>query len=288
MVKRAKGTAGGFLVVLMAALVVCPASLGAFEKKIRVVWDYAHVFLQPDEGSPVIETIEQGAILSLLYGGKMRKSWYYVCFKSEKTGATKSGYVFDSAVELMFDPLRTITIMEEKEFFSVDYVPRKFDEMQWGVSKKYILEMEGKPSSQERVKGQDIMRYLQKVINMDCAIEYIFAANKLSKTKFFFLNTSPEDKNAYLEDYRRIKDALVQKFGRPVEENMNWLDSSYRDDFSNWGEAITLGHLVLSSLWQTPQTEITASLGGSEEEVSLVVEYAALKARELARKNQED
>jgi hypothetical protein len=123
---------------------------------------------------------------------------------------------------------------------------------------------------------------------MDCAIEYIFAANKLSKTKFFFLNTYPEDKNAYLEDYRRIKDALVQKFGRPLEENMNWRDSSYRDDFANWGEAIILGHLALSSHWQTPKTEITASLSGSEEEVSLVVEYAALQAGELARKSQED
>jgi hypothetical protein len=288
MVKRAEGRAGGFLAVLLAALVVCPVSLGAFEKKIRVVWDYAQVFLQPDEGSPVIETIEQGAVLSLLYGGKMKKSWYYVCFKSEKTGATKSGYIFDSAVELMFDSLRTITIMEEKEHLTVDYAPRKFGEMQWGVSKKHILEMEGKPHSQERVKGLDIMRYVQKVSSMDCAIEYIFTANKLSKTKFSFLNTYPEDKNAHLEDYRKIKNALVQKFGRPVEENMNWSDSSYRDDFSNWGEAITLGHLALSSLWQTPQTEITASLGGSGEEINLVVEFAALQARELAKKSQEE
>jgi hypothetical protein len=132
------------------------------------------------------------------------------------------------------------------------------------------------------------MRYIQKVINMDCAIEYIFAANRLSKTKFSFLNTYPEDKNAYLDDYRKIKDALVQKFGRPLEENMNWLDSSFRDDFSNWGEAISLGHLALSSHWQTPQTQITASLGGAKEEVSLVVEYTALQAGELAKKSQED
>jgi len=286
--KKAQGRAVGFLAALLAMLVFCLGSAGAFEKKIRVAWDYAHVFLQPDNNSPVIETIEQGTVLSLLYGGKTKKSWYYVCFKSEKTGTTKSGYVLDSAVELMFDPLRTITIMEEKEGLTVDYAPRKFDEMQWGVSKKYILEMEGKPSSQERAKSRDTMRYVQKVINMDCAIDYIFAANKLSKTKFSFLNTYPEDLNAYLEDYRRVKDALIQKFGRPLEENMNWRDSSYRDDFSNWGEAVSLGHLSLDSLWQTRQTEITASLGGSGEEVSLVVEFAALQIREVAKKGQEE
>lgn len=288
MLRGAKATATGFLFALMAAVVACPTALGAFEKKVRVVWDYAHAFLHPDERSPVIETIEQGTVLSLLYGGKTKKCWYYVCFKSEKTGATKSGYILDTAVELMFEPLRTVTIMEEKESLSAGYAPRKFDEMQWGVSKKYILEMEGKPSSQERVKGRDIMRYVQKVINMDCAIDYVFAANRLSKTKFSFLNTYPEDLNAYLEDYRKVKDALIQKFGRPVDENMNWRDSSFRDDFANWGEAVSLGHLSLSSLWQTPQTEITASLGGSGEEVSLVVEFAALQIKELAKKGQEE
>jgi hypothetical protein len=288
MLEKAKGLAFGSLALAIAALFVCSAPLGAYEKKVKVAWDYAHVFLQPDEGSSVIGTIERGSVLSLLYAGKVRKSWYYVSFKSEKTGATKSGYVHDTAVELMFDPLRTITIMEERERLTVDYVPRKFDEMHWGVSKKHILEMEGKPSSQERAKGQDTMRYIQKVINMDCAIEYIFAANALKKTKFSFLNTYPGDKNAYLDDYRRIKDALVQKFGRPVEENMNWLDSSYRDDFSNWGEAITLGHLVLNSRWLTPRTQIRASLGGADERVNLVVEYEALQTGELAKKSQED
>ncbi len=285
---RIKGKKGAVIVFLTAIFLVLPLTASAFEKKVRVAWDYAHIFLHPDETSPVIETVEQGTVLSLLSGGKIRKCWFYVCFKSTKTGATKSGYILDSAVELMFDPLRTITIKEEKELLRVEYAPRKFDEMHWGVSKKYILEMEGKPASQERVKGQDVMRYAQKVINMDCQIEYIFAANKLSRTKFSFLDSSPEDKNAYLENYRKIKDALVQKFGRPLEENINWLDFSYRDDFSSWGEAVSLGHLKLNSRWLTPQTEIVASLGGEKDEVKLVVEYSALRLKDLAWKSQED
>ena len=273
--------------LFILSLMFQPGEMGSFEKKLRVSSDYARVYLQPDDGSTVIETLERGQILSLLYSGKMRKRYYYVCFKSEKTGLTKSGYVLDSAVELLFDPLRTVTIMEESESLKVNYAPRKFDEMTWGLSKKQILEMEGRPLAQKKTKGLDVMTYEQKLINLDCSIEYIFAANKLSRTRFSF-TTEYLDKNTYLEDYQKVKNALVQKFGRPLEETMDWQDATFKDDFEAWGEAVSLGHVELSSRWLTPQTEILAVLAGKDEEINLTVEYSGLRLKELARKSEED
>jgi hypothetical protein len=273
--------------LVILSLISQPAETGAFEKKLRVSADYARIYLRPDDASPVIDTLERGHILSLLYSGKMKKIWYYVCFQAEKTGRTKSGYVLDSAVELLFNPLKTVTIMEESESLRVNYAPRKFDEMKWGVGKKQILEMEGKPSAQRKTKGLDIMDYQQKLINLDCSIEYIFAANKLSRMRFLF-TTEYLDRNAYLEDYQKIKDALIQKFGRPLEEAMDWRDTTFKDDFESWGEAVSLGHLELSSRWQTPQTEILAVLSGKNEEILLTVQYSGLQLKELARKSEEE
>lgn len=287
MARKAKETAKFFFVLFLLSLFFEPVFLASYEKKLKVVADYTHVFLKPDDASPVVDTIERGAILSLLYSGKMKKCWYYVCYKSERTGNTKSGYVLDSSVEPLFEVLKTITISEETEGSRVNYVPRKFDEMMWGASKKQILELEGKPANQEKIKGLDIMEYKQKVNNLDCSIEYIFAANKLSKTKFSFMNNYL-DKNAYLEDYQKIKEALIQKFGRPLEEIMNWRDSTYKEDFAAWGEAISLGHLELSSRWQTPHTEILASLAGNNDGVALIVEYIGLQLKELAKRSQEE
>jgi len=285
---QAKGQARVVIILLLLMAASNPSLLGAFEKKVRVAWDYTHVFLKPDESSSIVETVEQGTVLSLLYGGKVKKTWYYICFKSPKTGITKSGYVLDAAVELLFDPLNMITIREDDENLKVNYAPRKFDEMQWGQSKKQILEMEGKPSFQERRKGLDIMRYDQKVINLDCSIEYIFSSNKLTKTRFSFLNDYVE-KNNYLDDYRKIKAALIQKFGKPLDENMNWRDPSYKNDFSSWGDAVSLGHLEMNSYWLTSKTEISASLrAGNDAEISLVVEYTGLPVKELASKSRED
>jgi hypothetical protein len=282
----AKGIVRGAFLLSLIVLTVQPGHLGAFEKKLRVASDYTHIYLQPDGSSTVIDTLERGHILSLLYSGKMKKTWYYVCFKSEKTGSTKSGYVLDSAVEPLFDRLKTITIAEESEDLRVNYAPRNFEEMHWGLSKKQVVELEGKPSDQRRVKGLDVMRYQQRVINLDCAIDYFFAANKLSRTRFSFAGDYL-DKNAYLQDYEKVKNALVQKFGRPLEEAMKWRDTSYKDDFTSWGEAVSLGHLEMSSRWLTSQTEITASLNGADDEILLTVEYAGLQLKELAKKSEE-
>jgi len=286
MQNQAKGIIRWAFFLGLIVLVVQPGNLGAFDKKLRVASDYAHIYLQPDSSGPVIDTLERGHILSLLYSGKMKKAWYYVCFKSGKTGSTKSGYVLESTVELLFDPLRSITIMEESQDLHVSYAPRNFEEMQWGLSKKEVVELEGKPADQRKVKGLDVMRYQQRVINLDCAIDYFFAANKLSRTRFSFAGDYL-DKNAYLQDYQKIKDALVQKFGRPLEEAMKWRDNSYKDDFSAWGEAVSLGHLEMSSRWLTSQTEITANLSGEEDEILLTVEYAGLRLKELAMRSEE-
>jgi hypothetical protein len=286
MQNQAKGIFRWAFLLGLIVLFIQPGNLGGFDKKLRVASDYAHIYLQPDSSGPVIDTLERGHILSLLYSGKTKKIWYYVCFKSAKTGSTKSGYVLDSSVELLFDPLKTITIMEESQDLHISYAPRNFEEMQWGLSKKEVVELEGKPVDQRKVKGLDVMRYQQRVINLECAIDYFFAANKLSRTRFSFAGDYL-DKNAYLQDYQTIKDALVQKFGRPLEEAMKWRDSSYKDDFAAWGEAVSLGHLELSSRWLTPQTEITASLTGTEEEILLTVEYAGLQLKELAKRSEE-
>jgi hypothetical protein len=287
MINPLKASARLAPIIVILSLIFQPGELAAVTKKLRVTADYARIYLRPDDASPVVGTLERGYILSLLYSGKMKKVWYYICYKSDKTGQTKSGYVLDSAVELLFDPLKTITIMEENENLHVNYTPRKFEEMKWGLSKKEILEMEGKPLAQSKLKGLDIMNYQQKLINLDCSIEYMFAANKLTRTRFMF-TTEYLDKNAYLEDYQKIKDALVQKFGRPLQESMDWRDTTYKDDFRSWGEAVSLGQLELSARWLTPQTEIQALLSGRNEEIILTVEYSGLQLKELAKKSEEE
>ena len=278
---------GLLLTLALLAGLSAPSGLAGVEKKLRVSTDYAHVYLQPNPSSAVVDTLGKGAVLSLLYGGKMKRSWYYISFKSEKSGNTKSGYVLDSDVELMFDPLLSITIQEEQPGLTVQYPPRNFEEMSWGITKKEVVESEGKPTSQSKAHGGDILVYGQKVINLDCDIEYRFAANRLRQTRFHFAGESREEAEC-LEDYRKVKDALIRKFGKPDTENMDWRDASYKEDFASWGMAVGLGQLELRSRWLTSRTEIVASLSGGSGETSLVVLFTGLPLQDLARKNQDE
>jgi hypothetical protein len=286
MTQRRKGVVGLILAGAFLGGLSAPKEPAAAEKKLRVVADSAQVYLQPDPSSPVVDTIDRGVILSLLYGGKVKRVWYYISFKSDKSGNIKSGYILDSEVELLFDPLLAVTI-QEQEGQSVEYPPRNFDEMHWGLTKKQVVAAEGKPTSPTKARDSEVLVYGQKVINYECNIEYCFTANRLHQTRFRFAGDS-EVGSASLEEYRKVKDALIRKFGKPVEENVAWRDSARKKDFSSWGTAVDAGELELNSRWLTPEPEIVARLAGEDGAASLVVLYRGLRLREMAGKSQEE
>ena len=266
-----------FLIILFLSFLSGP--LLSQGKKLRVIADKANIYLKADKSSPIIETVEKGTILTLRYAGKVKKIWSHVDFTSKETGMTKSGYVLDSSVKRLFVATKIITIKGEEErpeekFNSENYFRRTY----WGMSEEQVVELEGKPSHQEKSDGLDIIEYRQKIMEMECLIEYIFAGNRLIKAKYVFLEQH-EFKNQYISDYKRIKDWLTGKHGMPKGNNITWRNDLYRDYYSKWGEAISLGHLIYSSFWMTPVTEILLTLSGENNKVSLEVEYTGLRLK---------
>jgi len=79
--------------VLFAAALTLLVALpqAAQAKKLQVVADKADVHLNADRSSPVIETLDRGAVMTLASAIKSRTNWYYVFFTSARTGRTRSG-----------------------------------------------------------------------------------------------------------------------------------------------------------------------------------------------------
>ena len=65
--------------------------------------DTANIYLNSEGDSPVIETLEKGAILTLLSKEKIRDTWYYVSFYFKEKSVTMSGFIYASMVEEMFE-----------------------------------------------------------------------------------------------------------------------------------------------------------------------------------------
>ncbi len=98
-----------FMSVLIFLLFLSP--LLPQEDKMIVIAIRAGIYLDPDVESPIIETAERGAILSLLSAEKIREDWHYVSFYSEKRFINFTGFVHASAVEMIYE----VHEIEEKE-----------------------------------------------------------------------------------------------------------------------------------------------------------------------------
>ena len=245
------------------------------EKRVRVIAEKANIHLRPDKRSLVIETVDKGTILTLRQTRRVKKLWDYVYFTSEKTGISKSGYILDSLVEKLFGGIKAVTLDEGKDK-SILHFRQAF----WGVNKEHVLKLEGKPSSQEFMDGLEIVGYQQKVAGMKCKIEYIFKEDKLIRAKYVFLEQRKYD-NQYIADYKIVKDFITKNSELPSVDNINWLNSLYKEDYSKWGLAISLGHLEYVSLWSTPETDIMLKLYGENNKILIEVEYSGIKFKDV-------
>lgn len=90
-------------------------------RQVRVTAERTSVYIEPSRGSTRIDIVGQGTLLNLLQQKKFKESWYYVSFSSPRYGARISGFVLDSAVELVCE--ETPSAPKEKA------VPEKAEEV---------------------------------------------------------------------------------------------------------------------------------------------------------------
>lgn len=267
----------------MMGLILCSQSglLFSFNKKVRVIADNANIYLDPNKNSTIIATLDKGAILTLGSSRKFRRIWNYVYFTSKISGLTKSGYIINSLIEKLFRVTKVITIKGEVDEPQKKVGPKThFRNTSWGMSRKKVLELQGNPIHQKKSQGLYIIEYQEKVMDMDCFIGYIFAENRLAGAEYSFLEQH-RGKNQHINDYKRIKGLLIQKYGRPDKENATWRNTLYKGDVSQWGYAISLGHLEYSTQWINYETEILLRLSGGNDEISLKVDYTGVKVKNL-------
>ena len=248
-------------------------------KKIRVIAEKANIYFKADKTSLIVETVAKGTILTLQDIGKVKKIWLKVYYASEESGMTISGYILDALVEKLFVVTKIVTIKGKDEIREDKYKFKNyFRETRWGMSKNQVFELEGESFHQEKSYGLETIRYRKKAIGIECSIEFIFAGNKLIKTKYIFLGKHKHE-SQYIGDYKKIKDWLTQMHGMPVGSNVTWRNDLYKDDYSNWGLAVSLGHLEYSSLWKNKEMEIFLTLSGGNNKLSLRAEYKGLRIK---------
>ncbi len=260
-------------------------SSNSFAKKLEVIVDRADVHLNPDEKSPVVETLERGAVLSLASAIKSRISWYYVYFPSGDTGKTRSGYILDTLVQKLYDDLRVITISTGTEkVIEHNNVSRYFRDKRWGIGQEKFIDSEGTPDSIEKIEGLDVLEYQKKILGMDCKVDYVFAENKLVSERFSFVEQH-SDVNRHISDYQRLRNLLIQTHGEPRGDKVRWQGKPQKRDESVWAQALALGQVEFRADWKAKEAEISLALyrDNSNNKIFLESECRGLKPAKVGK-----
>ncbi|MBA7542736.1 hypothetical protein ES705_35060 [subsurface metagenome] len=85
-----------------------------------------------------------------------------------------------------------------------------------------------------------------------------------------------------------MKEILTKKYGKPWSDRTTWDNDLFKNDRSQWGLAVSIGHLSYGALWDTSKTFITLVLNGDNYEITLLAAYDSRELKEWADKIKEE
>lgn len=163
-----------------------------------------------------------------------------------------------------------------------------FRDATWGMSPEQVGKIEKSKSFQKlhsKSTGLDIVGYKGQAGAFKCFIAYYFAENQLVEGRYSFIEKHT-NRNLYISDFKNIKDSLIEKYGKATKDNVVWRNDLYKDDPSDWGMAVSVGHLNFEATWKLPETKIHLLLKGDNYKITHILDYMSEipKYKELMKK----
>lgn len=153
-----------------------------------------------------------------------------------------------------------------------------FRQTRWGMDSKQVLAAETTPPTQVSERGgESVVRYAAaRLAGLDCRIVYIFAQDKLVRTKYVF-QRAHENKNDYLADFTVVDAFLAGALNHAGEERVVWRSDTYKKDPEHYGAAVGEGQLEYSTQWNGKRTIVTHALTGANGVPTHEIEYVSVE-----------
>jgi hypothetical protein len=122
------------------------------------------------------------------------------------------------------------------------------------------------------VQTGDSILFADTINGLPVEVFYQFRGGRLVSAGYF--NTEPHaNKNDFIQDYRKLNELLTEKHGKPKVDKVVWRNDLYKDNPSNYGQAVSVGHLTYRTEWNLGRTTIVSMLRGDSLEVNHQVTY---------------
>ncbi len=154
----------------------------------------------------------------------------------------------------------------------------------WGMSKEQVKQTEVATLVKDEV---DVVIYSDIVASLNSFIMYFFVDNKLVRARYAFIEKHT-NKNDFIFDFKKVNDALIDKYGNPISDKEYWSDDLYKSDYDQRGFAVSLGHLKFFTTWETNLTTITSALTGDNYKIQHIAEYVSIRLNELEKNKKKE
>ena len=156
-----------------------------------------------------------------------------------------------------------------------------FRKTTWGMSLEQVKASESLEIFEQM--GGDALAYKVTVAGKDMLLGYIFIDDQLVRAKYLLIEPHI-NMNDYITDYSDLKRILEKKYGRPEYDKIFWKNDLLKNSYSKWGIAVSAGHLVYLSKWETLCTKISLALTGDNAEIDCFIIYTGKNFVKLIEK----
>jgi len=217
----------------------------------------------------------------------MRSKIFYRLVLIILLSVSSSISVFADQITITEDS-KKIFLKDDRTGEDVKEEPKKerlydFRKTTWGMNKIQVKKTE---KSKILMEDKDMLVYGGNVSGLDCIIIYTFIEGKLVRGSYTFTKTHT-NKNDYISDYNDLKETLIKKYGKPIKDTHIWKNDLFRNDYQQWGFAISLGHLVYKATWEKSNTNILLILCGDNYEITHTLFYYSKELENLEEKAKE-
>ncbi len=164
------------------------------------------------------------------------------------------------------DPKKEIS-EKSKTDSSMEYEPFNFQGVTW---KTTMQELENLFPDIKRVGEFYVKEDLVNGLDTELVFEF---KNELLKTIMYTFKTEHSNRNIYIEDYLKIKEILIEKYGEPEKNIEKWRRDLYKDDYQDYGMAIAIGDLEYRTIWNLPDVGILLNLIGDNYKIEHTMIY---------------
>lgn len=135
---------------------------------------------------------------------------------------------------------------------------------------------------------KNTMSFSDKILTYNCGILYTFINNKLVKVSILFEIYNIEN-NLYVNDYNLIKKTVLNKYGKPAIDKIDWTNDMFENEPSNIGLALSLQQVNYYAVWTLKRNDILLLMRGDDDgKIKISLLYASQQYKDQIEKNNEN